>query len=303
MRIILAIPHYFNATSNGRHGSQRADPGLRLRAFSDAIFLIHRTFGGVQQVRSLKAPEVALANEAVQPNSVKIVVCAAEQHHLLDELPETAGPVVRRMVAGDPLQLGFECHAVLRDHLDEFDFFCYLEDDLCLEDPWFFVKIASFLERAGPGSVLQPNRFELSATLPPRKTYVDGDLADGWLPAFYDPSQRPQVLLSSFPVPVLCRRPHNPHSGCFFLSVEQMAHWSKQTYFLDRDCSFCSGLESAATLGLMRTFRVYKPAPQCASFLEVRHFGDTLTRRLDARDRVWRGQVAEKAKRPEVLRT
>ncbi|HEU5118961.1 MAG TPA: hypothetical protein VFT74_20390 [Isosphaeraceae bacterium] len=30
-------------------------------------------------------------------------------------------------------------------------------------------------------------------------------------------------------------------------------------------------LESAATLGIIRTFRTYKPARECAGFLEVRH--------------------------------
>jgi hypothetical protein len=32
-------------------------------------------------------------------------------------------------------------------------------------------------------------------------------------------------------------------------------------------------LESVATLGIMRTFRIYKPSPAYASFLEVQHFG------------------------------
>jgi hypothetical protein len=52
-----------------------------------------------------------------------------------------------------------------------------------------------------------------------------------------------------------------------------MEYWARQPYFLDRDVSFVGPLESAATLGIMRTFRVYKPAAESASFLEIEHFG------------------------------
>ena len=53
-----------------------------------------------------------------------------------------------------------------------------------------------------------------------------------------------------------------------------MSHWLKQPGFPQRDCSFIGPLESAATLGIMRTFKIYKPALENADFLEVRHFGD-----------------------------
>jgi hypothetical protein len=50
-----------------------------------------------------------------------------------------------------------------------------------------------------------------------------------------------------------------------------MAHWAKQPGFLAREPNFVGPLESAATFGVMRHFRVYKPAPDNAGFLEVRH--------------------------------
>jgi hypothetical protein len=52
-----------------------------------------------------------------------------------------------------------------------------------------------------------------------------------------------------------------------------MAHWMRQPHFLDRSPAFIGPLESAATLGIMRTFRIYKPARENASFLEIEHFG------------------------------
>ena len=67
--------------------------------------------------------------------------------------------------------------------------------------------------------------------------------------------------------------PDNPHSGCFVLTKDQLQYWSDQSWFLDGDCSFISPLESAATLGLLKTFTLYKPHISCASFLELQHWG------------------------------
>jgi hypothetical protein len=62
-----------------------------------------------------------------------------------------------------------------------------------------------------------------------------------------------------------------------------MAHWAAQPYFLDRDTGFIGPLESAATLGIMRTFRVYKPANENANFLEIEHYGNGYISQLSLR--------------------
>jgi hypothetical protein len=59
-----------------------------------------------------------------------------------------------------------------------------------------------------------------------------------------------------------------------------MAYWAAQPHFLDRDTGFIGPLESAATLGIMRTFRVYKPAVENASFLEIEHHGTAFISQL-----------------------
>ena len=42
-------------------------------------------------------------------------------------------------------------------------------------------------------------------------------------------------------------------------------------YFGDEDSSFAGPLESAASLGIIKTFRQYKPSPANAGFLELEH--------------------------------
>ena len=67
------------------------------------------------------------------------------------------------------------------------------------------------------------------------------------------------------------QRVDNSHAGCFFLSQAQMRKWIEQPYFLERTDAFCGPLESAATLGVMKTFKVYKASRENAGFFEVRH--------------------------------
>src|SRR5207237_1243261 len=83
---------------------------------------------------------------------------------------------------------------------------------------------------------------------------------------------------------VAFRRTSNPHSGCFFLNLDQMKDWAGRDHFLDRNVSFIGPLESAASLGIMRTFRVYKPAVENANFLEIEHFGTEFISQLRHRD-------------------
>jgi GNAT superfamily N-acetyltransferase len=52
---------------------------------------------------------------------------------------------------------------------------------------------------------------------------------------------------------------------------EEMERWAKSPAFQDGDCSFAGPLESAASLGIMKTFRIYKPSMADAGFFEIQH--------------------------------
>ena len=112
-------------------------------------------------------------------------------------------------------------------------------------------------------------------------------LEDPTTAPFQDVFVTPVATGSLLGTTVTFQRAKNPHAGCFFLNARQMPLWSTQPYFLDRDTSFIGPLESAATLSVMRTFRIYKPAPECAGFLEIEHFRTgflgNLRRRGDAK--------------------
>src|SRR5262249_279910 len=152
----------------------------------------------------------------------------------------------------EPMLLGFECHAALRERRGQYDYYGYLEDDLILHDPWFFAKLASFDKAVGTECLLQPNRYESAPQGAARQGYVDGNMPVGWTAPYQNVNEQHTLAGEVLDAPIRFVRALNPHSGCFFLNAAQLDHWVGQPWYLDRDTSFVGPLESAATLGIMR---------------------------------------------------
>ena len=176
--------------------------------------------------------------------------------------------------------LGFACQAVLRERLGSYDYYCYLEDDLILHDPWHFIKLAWFNRHVGDDKLLQANRYESALNHLVPKIYVDGDLDESVAAPFQDVRDSGPLAAEVLGVRLLFGRTLNPHSGCYFLNARQMEHWVRQPHFLDHASRLIGPLETTATLGVLRTFKVYRPAPANADFLEVEHFGAGYLERL-----------------------
>lgn len=271
MRILVTIAHFFKPDS-GQHASQHKDPRPRLQALTLNIAGLHQLFGKAQNVISIAQLLTFPANQT-QSHDLDIVVCTTQYNHLLGELSLPYHFYKHHSIQVEPMLLGFECQAILRDCLGQYDYYCFLEDDLILHDPWFFAKLNWFTQQAGDFNLLQPNRYEVSSNALISKAYIDGDLAPRVTAPFQQVQEQCKIEGQIMGVPITFRRTLNPHSGCYFLNANQMAHWVSQPYFLDRDTSFVGPLESAATLGIMKTFRVYKPVPEQANFFEIQHFG------------------------------
>ncbi|MGL5058613.1 MAG: calcium-binding protein [Microcoleus sp.] len=272
MRILFTIAHFFNPNGDGKHASQRNDPQPRVTGLTACVTSLQALYGKSQCMIHIGECATIPANQE-QSCEIDIVICTTQGYHLLPQLPLRPKSFMHHATKVEPMLLGFECQAVLRACLDKYDYFCYLEDDLILHDPWFFRKLNWFTNHGGSGNLLQPNRYEVSPQGPVFKAYIDGDLVQYATAKFQNVEEQRRLFGKIMEQPIAFERSLNPHSGCYFLNQEQMAHWVKQPYFLDRDTSFVGPLESAATLGIMRTFRVYKPSAAYASFLEVQHFG------------------------------
>lgn len=285
MRALFTIPHYYDPQGNRFYGSLGTDARRRSAAVAATILGLYQTFDRRQGLLDGPARCVHPTNTR-EPIEVSVVVCTTRGMHLLERLKGFDGLFVHRETSAEPPYLGFECHAVLREALGRFDWYCFLEDDLLVTDPLFFAKLAWFNRLAGDEALLAPNRYEVAPGQPLHKLYIDGNMADPTIsPRFQDANDRPAIEAEALGMKLRFQRVNNPHSGAFFLNARQMAHWASRPYFLDRDAGFADPMASAATLGVMRTFRLYKPARKNADFLEIRHLSN---RYLGARIRIAR---------------
>lgn len=277
MRILFTIPHFYHAHGSGRHASLRPDPRPRIVALRRCVAALNTLFRPAQFLMDIAQRSVHLANVR-QAYECDICIVTTGPYHIVEQLQLPEASYEHVSTSADAPLLGYECQALLRDRLGRYDYYCYLEDDLVLHDPWFFLKLNRFTAEVGDDCLLQPHRYEIAVQGPVQKAYIDGNLAPRVTTPFQDVADRPSITGNVFGYAVRFLRARNPHAGCYFLNQRQMSHWTQQTYFCDRATSFIGPLESAATLGIMRTFRVYKTEPDYANLLEIEHAGQEFLR-------------------------
>lgn len=277
MRLLATFPHYFDPQASRRadgrrHGSTEPDRPARVAALRAAVAALHQHFGPQQRQIDYTTKKVERVN-ARTAGTVDVVICTTRGLHVLDDLDLPGGWFEHRATDAPPVELGYECQAVLRDRRGAYDVYAYFEDDLIVRDPWWLVKLAWFRDRTGPEALLLPNRYEVGTRAASARVYIDGPIPDALTAPFEPDRDRRELRSEVLGQPIRFVRPSNPHAGCYALSAPQLERWTARPDFLDRSAAFIGPLESAATLGLLRTFRIYKPAPENASFFEIEHAG------------------------------
>jgi len=279
MKVLVTIPHFHNSAGGGAYGSTGPESARRAQALSRTILGLHQSFGQRQaflyclheHVPGRGNARFAKVNTATSADVLDIAVCTTGGFHIVDHLEIPRDLFHHQPVNAEPMLLGFGCHQIHKAHLGKYDFHCYLEDDLQISDPLFLVKIGWFHSTFGEDSVLQPHRYELTADGPLKKLFIDGPVRPDFTAKWQNVEDRRTLEADVLGHRLQFERWPNPHSGCFFLSAAQMERWAGSPCFLDGDVSFAGPLESAASLGIMKTFRIYKPAFANAGFLELCH--------------------------------
>ena len=274
MRILIAVVHYWNPDGSGQHGSLRPNARPRIEALQQQLLSLMR-LGQRQAQLTMETLSADPANKSFQ-HRIDIKIITDGEHHVLDQLDPPFRSLFQMVVSTpeSPKHLGFEAHRFLASRLnDSYDLYAYFEDDLIVLDPGFFSKISWFRSQAGEDCVLLPHRIEFSSVPDVvDRFFIDGPIPEADLRRVI-PNPSPAI---GSPYPggtVYFESPRNPHSGCFVLSHQQLDYWTQQAWWLDGDCSLISPLESAASLGVAKSFRLYKPAMANASWLEIQHWG------------------------------
>ena len=256
----------------------RANPSPRILALQEQLLCLLR-LANHQGSIDIGSKSVVDANQVIR-HVFDFRVVTDGKNSVLDLLTPEFRSLLREEVRPPltPRHLGFEAQKLLAENVDQgFDLLVYLEDDLLIRDPYFFHKIRWFSKQLGPECLLLPQRMETSGN--PQivdRLFIDGSVPSQELRMLIP--EPPPALAIDLPIgKVYFESPRNPHSGCFVLTQEQMKRWMSDDCWQDGDCSYVSPLESAATLGLIKVFRLYKPAFACASWLEVQHWGTSFT--------------------------
>lgn len=205
--------------------------------------------------------------------SLDIFVLVSGEDHFLDVAFEKKFGLRRAQVTlEEPRMLPFAAHRLMADQVDHYDWFVYSEDDLVIRQADFFKRQHWFRKSFGPMCLLQPNRYEINPRGTRWKTYVDGAIRRRNTDPYFAKLAADTWLEGQWMGEALrFERTRNPHAGFFALSQQQLRHWMSCPHFLDLDCSFIGPLESAATLGLLKTFPVYKAHGSAQSFCELEH--------------------------------
>jgi hypothetical protein len=157
----------------------------------------------------------------------------------------------------------------LLEQAADYDVVGYLEDDLLIEDPEFFHKIAWLDQHTDGSYAFLPHRCE---SIPGEGDVILSGDPDGGRPdLFWDTGEQLSV---SWPLGERCfYRATNPHSGCYFLTRRQalglLQHWQQRQW--KPDFQLAGPLEQASTGLLLPVFKVMKPVVQHYRFLMVRH--------------------------------
>jgi hypothetical protein len=279
MRILVVIPHYFHPEAGARHSSvdesRRAE---RLAVVERVLAAWRHGIGGPHAVLDIERKRFEQLNAG--QNEVTLVVLTTGGRHLLDEAFCRRHRVnLVDCKVENPRMLGHEFARFFADNLQRFDLFVFSEDDLLVTDPSFVDKARWFSETFGYRRTLMPNRYEWNPEGPAHQTFIDGDLAHRAVARWVDPRPDEEVLAApALGAPVTFRRARNPHSGMHILTREQVDHWRRQPQWDDKDTGFIGPLESAATLGVLKTFSIYKSWGRAYPFFAVEH----LDRRFSA---------------------
>ena len=278
MRVLVTIPHFHNPKGGGAYGSTGSESSRRVDALSRSIAGLHESLGPRQAFLYCLHDHVPgrgngrlLKVNSQAADAVDIAVCTVGDSHLINSLSVPRGMFHHQPVKCDPMMIGFACQQVLKAHLGKYDLYCYLEDDLLIKDSYFHQKLEWFTRTFGDEVVLLPHRYEISAKEALHKLYIDGPVRPDFTARWQDVNDRRMLNADFLGSEISFERWSNPHSGCFFLNAAQMARWVESPTFGDGDCSFAGPLESAASLGIMKTFRIHKPAAANAGFFELHH--------------------------------
>ena len=280
MKISVCIPHYFKPSDDQHgYGSTRQTPRIT------RILSLGRCIGSLLSLqRSQRNCLFTLADKAIdhfglhasegwlEPIAIKITVCTDGKNALSEVLDEYRDFIqVKSFDLDNPRQLPIATRDWLLkgdSEAEPADLYVYSEDDLVINDSEFFDKQSWFLSHSKSKHCLMPHRYELVFRRKVGRLLIDGPLRPSLVRQFTHPQVHAGRGVYRGTTNVSFDIAENPHSGLFIVNKEQRDFLAKQQLPID---GFISPLETAATLTVLKYFKVCKPSLHCHDFLTIEH--------------------------------
>lgn len=273
MKVLLVIPHVFSPRKNSLYSSQTEDKRSMkqeaLRAATIGNIERHQTYHSIHASLGPRGPIVTRRSESVMGVNLTIQLFTPSAATLAMGLPEHYAVQRLEPEVSDWMNVPLLAVRRLLEQSSDYDLVGYLEDDLLIEDPEFFHKVA-WLDAQTDGSyAFFPHRCEIIPGV--GDVILSGDPDGGRPDLFWDTGE---TLCVNWPLGERCfYRATNPHSGCFFLTRRQalglLHHWQQRNWI--PDFQLAGPLEQASTGLLLPVFKIMKPTVQHYRFLMVRH--------------------------------
>ncbi len=279
MRILITIPHYYKYDTKSLYGSGTQQAESRVQSFDKMLRAIRNLFNMPQAMLQQEFDEIVGPKLVYRPANtamnyeVDICVCTTGEDHLLRRLNLPRGYFTMVPVEiSSPLYLGYACHQVLKRNLGKYDYYCFMEDDIVLQDSMFFQKLRWFENQFGTECLLQPHLYMTGLHKIFFKEYVDFEFMQ-YTEKWIDYSKQPHLESEYLGEPLGFFKTRNPHTACFFLSAKQYERMSSREDYAAPLADFSDPMASAASLDIIKTFQIYKSDFSRGAFFEIEHAG------------------------------
>lgn len=273
MKVLLAMPHVFAPKQGSLYSSQTESKRAQKQQA-----LLRATIGNLNRhshrhwVHASLGKNKDVVNRELQTGDgvdLKILIFTPPEANLIEALPIDPNLTILKTKLEDFQQIPLSASRYLLENCDDYDLIAYIEDDIVIQDPEFFLKIKYLVEQTNDNYAFIPHRCE---HIPGKGDVILSGDPDGGRPdLFWDTGEK---LVISWPLGSRTfYRATNPHSGCYFLTRPQAQKvrdfWVYKNWKLL--WTLAGPLESAASGMLLPILKVMKPIPEHYRFLMVRH--------------------------------
>lgn len=290
MRVLITIPHVFAPREGSLYSSQteskRAIKTAGLYQACIGNLCRHNPRHWVHASLGYKKPVVTRALTSDMGVDLTIQLYTPAQASLAESLPTDPHLQIIRSELNDYTQIPALASKRALEQSQDYDLIGYMEDDIAIEDPEFFLKIRKLIELTGGGYAFIPHRCE---TIPGLGDVILSGDPDGGRPDLFWATN--ECIQIDWPLgPRRFYRATNPHSGCYYLSRMQaqhvLEHWQNRKWISDFTLS--GPLEQAGSGILLPVLKLMKPVPEHYRFLMVRH-----------QDELWRRHAFEETQQAQ----